>query len=212
LPEIEPTGAPGLNAVKMERLSADILRECIKWLPADDGPSALYSCTGDFLDGLRIMRDAYFKTKLGATHLHSCLSCTWADGDTPVKDGWIEDMRLIISRETPQAYGQTLQETADDLLYYDGFPYFQTGIVFVPGVQEWSHPDTPSRRCWTYRPNRVKHRLHCYTEPKMFYTTLFGREVKYYYDEEICAVYRCRYSGFVRRAIKRSLLLKALIN
>ena len=196
----------------MERLSADTVRECLKWLPADDGPSALYTSTSDSIDGLRNMRKAHIKSKTSAMLLHSCLCCNWTDDDTPIKDGWIEDMRLILSRETPQAYGKTLQETADDLLYSYGFHYFQTGMIFVPGVQEWSHPDTPSRRCWTYRPNRVKHRLHTYTEPKIFYTTLLGQEGKYYYDEKICAVYRCRYSGFVRRAIKRSLLLKALIN
>ena len=65
---------------------------------------------------------------------------------------------------------------------------------------------------WQYQSNTKRKRKGSFVVKKLFYSSLFGNEGKMYHNELVCGVYGCRYAGYVRRAIMRSPLLKAIIN
>ena len=193
----------------MDKLCIAMLRECMGWLRGKD-ISAWCLCTNRYLDTNPI-REQYHKRVLSAKYLQNNLSEQWMD-DVPITNEWINDMNKVIECESSYMFSMTIQETADDLLYIQGFPYYQNSyrdrysvVLIPPSIRT-------TKKLWEYRPTRTKRRPGSYNVDRLFYTSMFGGTGKIYKNEPVCAVYGCRRGGYVRRAIKRSLLLKAIVN
>ena len=186
-----------------------MLRECKDWLWGKD-ISALCLCTKSHLD-IGTIRDWHHKRLMSAKYLNANLALQWVD-DPPLDDKWINDMKNIMKRESIYTYSMTIQETADDLLYGQGFPHYQSTYrdKYYVGLELESK--RTNVKLWQYKPIRTRRQRGSYCVDKLFYTSLFGGTGRTYENVDVCAVYGCRRGGYVRRAILRSPMLKAIIN
>ena len=195
--------------IEMDKLCIAMLRECMGWLRGKD-ISAWCLCTKANLD-IGPIREWHLKRLLSAKYLQGNLPPQWMDG-VPIDNTWIHDMNKVLERESTYMYLMTIQETADDLLYIQGFPYYQQTYRDRYFIVDTPISKRTTKKLWEYKPTRVRRRRGSYCVDKLFYTSLFGGTGKIYENEDVCAVYGCRSGGYVRRAILRSPTLKAIIN
>ena len=157
-----------------------MLRECMGWLYGKD-ISAWCMCTDTYLD-TKPIREQYHKRVLSAKYLQNNLSEQWMD-DVPITNAWLYDMSTCIRRESPYMFSMTIQETADDLLYIQGFPYYQNSCRDIYSVALIPTSIRTTKKLWEYRPTRTKRRPHItgsYNVDRLFYTSMFGGTGKIY--------------------------------
>ena len=193
----------------MNKLCIEVLRECMGWLRGKD-ISAWCMCTKTYLETGPI-RERHHKRLLSAKYLQGNLPSQWMD-DVPADDMWVQGVRNVLRNESIYMYLATIQETADDLLYIQGFPCYQRTGRDDYAVSNEPISSLAAKKLWEYKPTRIKRRQGSYRVAKLFYTSMFGGTGKMYEDENVCAVYGCRRGGYVRRAIVRSPTLRAIIN
>ena len=102
-----------------------------------------------------------------------------------------------------------LVECKEDLEWFNDMTFFDC----LDAIQELSDCLLEARSCHVWvRMNRAARLKPSYLVPRtVAYWGLNDEHPREFLNARICAVYRCRLVGRVRRAIKRSLQLRALV-